>query len=377
MKNRFIPIGKPVTGTDLVGREQEIQSMLTLLEQGQSIVLLGSRRMGKTSIMLELLHRMHKKGCYTLHTDIFTCPTAHILADKITSGILANRKLDAAFASMKQNMRYLVRNVQFRQVVEDNEFILGFAEKKDDGMKLLNDSVDFLNSFPKKYDKNLVAGFDEFGDIDKYNGGSVSKMFRAKLQLQQNTQCIFSGSYESVMNELFLSRKSPFYRFARIIKIGPVPVDSFKTYFNAKLKEFDTAISAQALETLMNFTAGHPYYTQLAVQQSVMCSHGKKVEIKDCPEIISQMISSESGYLERCWEELVTRRENIPVLMALAQGEKAIYSAAAGKNINVSRSLKNMINTGLVENDGKGYKISDPLFIAWIKENIINKTHSV
>jgi hypothetical protein len=26
------------------------------------------------------------------------------------------------------------------------------------------------------------------------------------------------------------------------------------------------------------------------------------------------------------------------------------------------------------ENDRKGYKISDPLFIAWIKENIIDKT---
>jgi len=100
----------------------------------------------------------------------------------------------------------------------------------------------------------------------------------------------------------------------------------------------------------------------------------KKTEEKDVREIISQMIFAEAGYIEKCWDELVGRKENIPVLLAMARGEKSIYPASSGKNVNVSRSLKNMLNTGLVEKDISGYRISDPLLNKWIQDNIINKT---
>jgi hypothetical protein len=374
MNNRNIPVGKPVTGKELIGRESDIRTIMQLLEQGQSIVLLGSRRTGKTSVMLELLRRLKNRGYYTMNTDVFTSPTAGMFAESITSGVLANRKLDAAFSKMKQSVKFLINNTQFRQVVENHEFIFGFAEKQQDGLKLLDESVEFMDAFPGKYNKKLYAGFDEFGDIDKYNGGSVSKMFRSRLQLQKNTCCIFTGSYEAVMNELFVTRKSPFYRFARIFRIGNIPVEIFREYFVTKLKDFGCSITSGALTKLLDFTEGHPYYSQLAIQQTVLgCSH-KKTNETDVPEIIRQMMFAEAGYLEKCWDEMVSRRENIPVLLALAREEKYLYSAAAGKKVNVSRSIKYLVNTGLVGKDIRGYFITDPLLKMWINNNIINKT---
>lgn len=374
MNDRMIPIGKPVTGKDLIGREDDIRKLMQMLEQGQSIVLLGSRRTGKTSVMLELLRRLKNRGYYTMNADVFTCPTAGMLADSITSGVLANRKLDSAFSKMKQNIKYLLNNTQFRRVVENHEFIFGFAEKQVDGIKLLGDSIDFMTTFSGKYKKQLYAGFDEFGDIDKYNGGSVAKMFRSKLQMQNNTCSIFTGSYESVMNELFVTRKSPFYRFARIYRLGAIPVDDFKQYFVVKLKEFGHTISTSAINKIMDFTGGHPYYSQLAVQQSVLCCSNKKTSENDVDEIIRQMMFAESGYLEKCWDELVSRKANIPVMLALAREEKYLYAASAAKNVNVSRSIKNIINTGLVERNNSGYYISDPLLKKWINDNILNRT---
>ena len=51
-------VGKPVTGKELVGRENEISLLMEYLQMGQSVVLVAPRRFGKTSLVLEALTRL-------------------------------------------------------------------------------------------------------------------------------------------------------------------------------------------------------------------------------------------------------------------------------------------------------------------------------
>jgi len=77
----------------------------------------------------------------------------------------------------------------------------------------------------------MLAAFDEFGDINKLDGEHIVKLFRSVIQLQQNTTFLFSGSYESVMSELFVSKNAPFYRMTRIIELGNIDSHDFEIYF--------------------------------------------------------------------------------------------------------------------------------------------------
>ena len=45
-------IGQPVAGDDLYGREYELDRLWEQLEQGEHILMLAPRRVGKTSLML-------------------------------------------------------------------------------------------------------------------------------------------------------------------------------------------------------------------------------------------------------------------------------------------------------------------------------------
>lgn len=370
-----LPIGKPVTGKNMAGRKEMVMEIEQLLKQEQSVVLIGPRRIGKTSVMLEVLGRMKKSGNFTLHTDVFLSPTLNLFAERITAGVLANRKLDQALYKLKHGVKAVFKNVELRQLVEENEFILGFAEKEENGMKLLEQSIAFMDSFSGKYRKKMIAAFDEFGDIDKYNGGSVAKLFRAQLQLMDNTVCLFSGSYESVMNELFVTRKSPFFRFARIIQIGPIEEDILRKYTEAKLREAGIEVVDNCLENLLQTVEGHPYYLQLGIQQLIIgCAHKGTATKKDMQSAIANMFFSESGYLHKCWEELIGRKENIPVLIALASPGKHIYTAINSRKINVARSLKNLANAGMVAKNSEGYYLTDPLLKRWIYDNFTNKT---
>ena len=53
-------IGQAVVGDDLYGRDYEIARIWERLEQGEHILMLAPRRVGKTSVMLELRHAPHE-----------------------------------------------------------------------------------------------------------------------------------------------------------------------------------------------------------------------------------------------------------------------------------------------------------------------------
>jgi len=54
MPNKLFPLGGPVSEKDIVGREDFVISLVTRLFEGQSIMLAGPRRIGKTSLALEV-----------------------------------------------------------------------------------------------------------------------------------------------------------------------------------------------------------------------------------------------------------------------------------------------------------------------------------
>ena len=62
-------IGQPVIGDDLYGREYELSRIWELLEQGEHLLMLAPRRVGKTSLMLEL-HRAPREDWDVLYVDI-------------------------------------------------------------------------------------------------------------------------------------------------------------------------------------------------------------------------------------------------------------------------------------------------------------------
>jgi len=372
--------GKPVTGDRLIGRDLILDQIEKLVSTGQSVVLIAPRRFGKSSILLEILNRLRTKELYQGYIDIFSTPTKRILSEKITETVLSNKRLDIAFHKFKSSVKEILKQIELKQSIEDFEFILDFADKQSDDDILLSKAIDFINDFSKKNNRKIVFGMDEFADLQKLNGKEIIKLFRSKIQVQSNSSYIFAGSYESVMNELFVSSKSPFYRFARIIKLDVIPYDDFSDFISKVFKKIGITIESDAIRLILSFTGGHPYYTQLICQQ-IQFNHptGKPVMRRDIVDYIEESMIAEINYIEILWSELSKSRENIEVLLALSKEETSVYSSLDVKKINVARVLNRLINRGLVIKEGKQYLLIDPLLKYWIKRTIlgINKTECV
>ncbi len=366
-------VGNPVTGKNFIGREDEINYIVELIRLGQNIVLIAPRRYGKTSLVLEILSKIKSPEMYSVFIDIFTIPTLEMLPSQITAEVLKNHKLDKAFTNTKSSALAMIKNIKLKATIEDFEFILGFSEQKENSWDLLGKSIDFIDEFPIKHNKKMVCAFDEFGDIKKLDGNKIVKLFRSKIQLHKNTSYIFSGSYESVMSSLFIKKNAPFFRFARIINLGEIKKEKFLIFYKAQLKKYKIKIEDDFINNILNFTNGHPYYSQLALQE-IIIFHALNKKIPQYNELLELMLNAEKSYVEKSWEEISLSKENVRVLLSVVQSDTKIYSQLKNSGINISRAINSLLNNGTLLKNNSSYYLSDPILSYWIKRNILKKT---
>ena len=217
----------------------------------------------------------------------------------------------------------------------------------------------------------MLAAFDEFGDIKKLDGEHIVKLFRSVIQLQQNTTFLFSGSYESEMSELFVSKNSPFYRMTRIIELTNIDSHDFEIYLQRVFTENNIIIDSNRISEILLFTKGHPYYTQLYAQELLInykLSDNKVLVSHE--DILQQLLIVEKSFLESNWEDISRKRENKVVIATIAKGAVSIYSAIDNKKINIARAINNLKKQGLISMKDSSYVLNDPLFNEWINRNV-------
>jgi uncharacterized protein len=360
-------VGKPVTGKELIGRENEISLLMEYLQMGQSVVLVAPRRFGKTSLVMEALTRLKKNNYYTAYVDVFANPTLGLLSSTITTEVLKNHKLHQQFETAKSSAVKLMQNIKLKTVLDDFQFIIGFADETKNEWELISESIDFVDGFSKKHHKKTVCAYDEFGDIGKFDPkGSLVKLFRSKIQQHKNCTYIFSGSYETVMKNMFISSKSPFYRLARIIRLGFLDKGILSNHLDDRFKQLKISVPNSFSEKIVEFTLGHPYYAQLALQQTVLMN-AMEGSVPTPEKLLKQMIAVEKDYLEKVWEDISTNREYIYTLKSIAESGENIYKKLKPKKINVARAIKNLEGMGLLfKSETTGYYLSDPLLRYWI-----------
>ena len=363
-------VGKPVTGIEFIGREKELALLMEYMKMGQSVVLVAPRRFGKTSLVQEAIRRLKIKDYYTTFVDVFTHPSLELLSSAIVKEVLKNHKLHEQFAKAKNNVSNLIQNLKLKTVINDFQFILGFADPAKNEWELISESIDFVDDFAKKHQARMLCAYDEFGDIKKFDSkGNLVKLFRSKIQQQTNTTYIFSGSMESVMNNMFVSSKSPFYRLTRIIKLGYMEKEPWVNFLETGFRKLNINISKDYPGNIYTLCKGHPYYTHLAFQQALLQKtlYGQLPDISLLKELI---LITEKDYLEKVWEDISGNKEYVYTVRAIAEDKSGVYRRLNTKGFNISRAINNLEGMGLLFRKEDGYFISDPFFEYWIQKNM-------
>src|SRR5438132_1147622 len=176
------PVGGPVPSSDLVGRETYIRRIAERLEDGQHVLLAGPRRIGKTSLILEVLRRLRRRGAFTAYVDCLGATDVRGLGEQLVDALLANvsgversfEQAKAIAAGMRPTMK-----VRYEHV----ELALDLAREKN-AQRFFEGALDLPRTMAARAGKRVVVVFDEFQAAGRL-GPRVFDVMRARFQAQR------------------------------------------------------------------------------------------------------------------------------------------------------------------------------------------------
>src|SRR5881409_890444 len=211
----YFPVGGPVSAADLVGREAYLRRLVERLEDGNHVLAAGPRRIGKTSIILEVLRRLRRRGAHTAYVDCLGATDVRGLGERLVDALLENVSgVERSFEQAKAIATGMRPSVKVKY--EHVELALDLAREKN-AQRFFDGALDLPRALAARSGKRVVVVFDEFQAAGRL-GPRVFDVMRARFQAQRGVAYGFLGSEEGMLEELFSEKGHAFYRFA-------VPVD--------------------------------------------------------------------------------------------------------------------------------------------------------
>jgi len=377
LRAAYFPLGGPVPAADLVGREGYIRRAATRLADGNHILIAGPRRIGKTSVMLEILRRLRRKGLPTAYVDCMGATDIRGLGERLVDAILENVSgVERSFEHAKAVASGMRPTVKVRY--EHLELALELAREKN-ANRFFDGALDLPRALAAKTGKRVVVAFDEFQATGQL-GPRVFDLMRTRFQAQRAVSYAFLGSEEGILEQLFSGKGRAFYRFALPLDLADaaghrfgIDPDDWLSYIEEKLSERKLTITDADVDRILDATGGHPQDTMqvCAALYYLMRDAGLRVV---SAEAIGVAIEQSLRELERPfalhWADLGKGKYLQQVAKRVAHGAVLYASDGAGSvpRAEVLRALAALQARGLVTHLARGrYEFVEPLFGEYVR----------
>lgn len=199
--------------------------------------------------------------------------------------------------------------------------------------------------------------------------GGVVKRMRAKLQHHQSVVCIFAGSEEDLMENLFTKRSEAFYGFGHIITLGPIGKEEFVPYIVQTYRDLGVRASPEIAGRIVELAGGHPYYVNYLCQTIYLLVRGARDEIgeDDVRRGYETSVTNETTYFEKIWFDLRRAPLQARIAKHLARSGESPYRAFDESRQNIHGALTSLRHKGIIAELNGRYEFVNPLFRSYLK----------
>ncbi|RPI11348.1 MAG: ATP-binding protein [Zetaproteobacteria bacterium] len=373
MQNPF-RFGSVVSGDDFADRRLELAELGRELRAGQHLFLLSPRRYGKTSLILTLLDRLHRQGLLVAYVDVFRTTTPVQLMELTAQTVLR------AAESQPERLLRLATDLLGRlrpQVGTDSRgrptLSIDVGASSRGALALQEDVLTLPEQLALKRRRRLVLVFDEFQEIQRFPGASLEKAMRSHFQTHRNVSYLFAGSKETALRDMATRERSPFYKFGRLMALGPIPAAEFAPYLEARFRRGRLRISREVLDAVLAAADDVPYNVQRLCHQlwALRAGRAERIAERDIGEAIAAIVEQDAPHFSAAWDRLSLHQRQ--VLQAIARGGgrnvfAATYLAAhrLGSHSSVQTSLRLLVKEQVLAKVQDEYRFTDPFLREWI-----------
>ena len=373
MQNPF-RFGSVVSGEDFADRRRELTELGRELAGGQHVFLLSPRRYGKTSLILTLLGRLHSQGLLTAYVDVFRATTAAQLLE-----LTAQTVLRGVESKPERVLRLAVDLLgKLRpQVGTDSRgkptLSLDIGNSPRSVLAVQEEVLALPEELAQKRKSRLVLVFDEFQEIQRFPGAGLEKAMRSHFQAHRHVSYLFAGSRESALRDMASRERSPFYKFGRMVTLGPISQQEFVPFLQVRFKRGGLRLTAEMGDAVLAAADDVPYNVQRLCHQLWALRAGKadRITEQDIGDAIAGIVEQDAPHFSAGWDRLSLHQRQ--VLQAIARsGGRNVFAGEfltthrLGSHSSVQTSLRQLLKEQVLTKTDGEYRFADPFFREWV-----------
>lgn len=371
MFNPFITRGY-VSSEYFCDREKETQALSQHILNGNNVVLMAHRRIGKTGLIEHTFaQKAIQENFYTFFVDIYATKNYGEFVSALGKSILHSLKPrgKSAWDNFLNAVKSLRPNITYDALGMPS---LGVSIDTTASAQI---TLDEIFHYLSTADKPCIVAIDEFQTICDYPEKNIEAELRTHIQHCTNSQFIFSGSKRRLIGEMFTSSKRPFYQSSAMMDLQAIPLDKYTAFAQHHFENAGKHITQETISAIYQRYNGITWYMQFVLNTLFATTSAGETCIPEHVDNAVDAIMSQLNYNYRSTLFYLPSRQKEVLLAICSEGTaRNITSRAFMTRHHLSASAIQGAVKGLLEKDyiteemGE-YRVYDLFFEEWLKFN--------
>lgn len=351
MKNPFLTSGyeSPSLFCD---RKKETIYLYNELTNGNNVVLMSPRKMGKTGLINHCISTCGLEKEYNIFVlDIYAAKNLHDFTTSLANTVArklfrVNRIGYDIFAGIVTGASLLWTSGEFG----GPDIALRLHPSRTDH------TLEQVFEYFRKSKKPCILAIDEFQQIAGFPEKNTEAQLRTLIQQTPNLRCVFAGSSRHLLGEMFCSPLRPFYQSASMLHLGPIEEGEYIAFAQQKFSENGKRITPDAVSKAYKYAGGTTWYVQKLLNTAFSLTEKFSRDGDECSEdTIDDALNEILGSLSYTYEELLYRLpiKQKELLTAISKEGKVIapQSEEFTREHSLTASSVQSAKKGLLEKD--------------------------
>jgi uncharacterized protein len=357
--NPFI-FARALSPAEAIRRKDEVRLLLDRAEGGHAMTVYAPRRMGKTSLLKQLIAAAERKKMPGVLVD---------LSDVLSVGDVAAR-LEQAYRGLPGRLARLVgRELGSLGITTP---IGGFSFQRrgqgSDPIAVVHSLLEVPARIAEQTGRRLLIVLDEFQALIDLHG--LDGVFRSHLQHQVQVSYVLCGSEPSLLRALFEDRSRPLYGQAQQLHLGRISFDAAHDFVATKFSETGKDSGTTTPELV--------YLSELHPQRLMLFAHFLWDEVSHEPASMTDLrvaydaaLRSVELELRFLWEGLSANERRVLAAVAASLSPyqaEARRMAGLASSSSAQRAAQALLDRAILERDeAETLRIVDPLLARWVR----------
>lgn len=353
-------------------REVETETLTKLIENGNNVALISTRRLGKTGLIKNYFEQEFIKEKYnTFFIDIYSTKNLREFVYALSKEILKALKPlgKKAIEQFWNSVKSLQAGISFDPFGNPN-----FGVQLGD-IRYSETTLDEIFAYLESSPKPCIVAIDEFQQITNYPESNIEAILRTHIQQCKNSHFIFAGSQRHIMGNMFTSPSRPFYQSVSMIHLEAIAIDKYIDFALTQFENYGKKIDKQVVIDCYNKFNGITWYIQKMLNTLFfMTEKGDTCSTS----MINTALQNTLESMDYAYSEMIFRLSDKQKELLLAINQDDVATNITSSNFikrhnlasasSIQSAIKILLDKDFVTLEQGRYQLYDQFLSIWLKE---------